>query len=391
MEDVLEPRLTRFRPGDPLLTGCSVVAKVRFADGMIELRPDANTRTQMILAYPGDLLISGINATKGAVALVATDAPIAASIHYGAYAVSPELATAKFIWRFLRSPVGQQAMRAAMSGGIKSELRWDDLRAIRLRLPSLSDQEGLLGLLGAIEGRVGTARSLASPLVREGAVMDAVLDYVFGDPYASRPGRLGGRVRPLEAFVDDVADGPHKTPNYVDSGVPFVTALNLTTGRLTLSPTKFITMEEHRQFQARARAEPGDVLITKDGSIGNTGLVDTDAEFSFFVSVALIKPSRSLLDGSFLLWLLRAPATRRRIRERARGDMIKHLVLREIRALLCPDVSLSVQRAAVAEIEQVAIVEAKARGSAAMVARDLESLLGHALAAAFRRSVGSHQ
>ena len=71
-----------------LLTGkIPILAKIRFADGKLELRKDGQTRTGMILARPGDLVLSGINAVKGAIAIYDADnaSPIAATIHYGAY------------------------------------------------------------------------------------------------------------------------------------------------------------------------------------------------------------------------------------------------------------------------------------------------------------------
>ena len=96
--------------------------------------------------------------------------------------------------------------------------------------------------------------------------------------------------------------------------------------------------------RSRAKAEPGDVLISKDGTLGVPCFVDTDREFSFFVSVALIKPKREILDGEFLSWALRAPYLQERIVARSRGDMIRHLVLREIRDLTVPIPPLPDQR-----------------------------------------------
>src|SRR5207249_672557 len=66
-----------------------VVSKIRFDVGRIELRQEAGTKTGMILVRPGDLLLSGINATKGAIAIYGSDNAdlVAATIHYGAYSV----------------------------------------------------------------------------------------------------------------------------------------------------------------------------------------------------------------------------------------------------------------------------------------------------------------
>jgi len=53
-------------PDEAILSGkIPIIAKIGFNDGKIELREDGKTRTKMILIRPGDLVISGINATKG--------------------------------------------------------------------------------------------------------------------------------------------------------------------------------------------------------------------------------------------------------------------------------------------------------------------------------------
>src|SRR5882672_9124024 len=73
---------------DKLASGTvRIVAKIGFNDGKIQVRPDTKTRTGMILAKPGDLVVSGINAAKGAIAIYGeeTNDPVAATIHYGAY------------------------------------------------------------------------------------------------------------------------------------------------------------------------------------------------------------------------------------------------------------------------------------------------------------------
>ncbi len=151
--------------------------------------------------------------------------------------------------------------------------------------------------------------------------------------------------------MQDVADGPHITPSYVESGTPFITVLNITSGRIQFGNHKYVSNEDHEQFKMRAKAEKGDVLISKDGTIGIPCFVDTDREFSFFVSVALIKPKRDQLDGRFLAYVIRAPYLQARIKERSRGDMIRHLVLREIRDLMVPVPPLSRQHQIVAELD----------------------------------------
>src|SRR5688572_2841712 len=79
LADALLERRETPDPDDLISGKVKIVAKVGFRNGQIELRSETETNTGMILVRPGDLLVSGINAAKGAVAVYDSDAsgPIA--------------------------------------------------------------------------------------------------------------------------------------------------------------------------------------------------------------------------------------------------------------------------------------------------------------------------
>ena len=131
-----------------------------------------------------------------------------------------------------------------------------------------------------------------------------------------------------------ISDGVHKKPNYVASGVPFVTVKNLTEGPgISFRETKFISFEDHHEFIKRTHPERGDVLITKDGTIGVTRVIDTDREFSIFVSVALVKMVLAEL-APFLALCLNSEAVQSQIVPK--GAALKHLHLVDLRKLPLP-------------------------------------------------------
>ena len=71
-----------------------IVAKIGFDSGKIKLREESKTKTNMILIEPGDLVISGINAAKGAIAIYGEEniKPAAATIHYSSYVINKKRA-----------------------------------------------------------------------------------------------------------------------------------------------------------------------------------------------------------------------------------------------------------------------------------------------------------
>ena len=138
-----------------------IVAKIGFNEGKIELRSDGETRTNMILIRPGDLVLSGINAGKGAIAIYdkGNPGPVAATIHYGAYIVKEGKADIRYLWWLLRSQTFRAILLENLPGGIKTELKSKRLLPVPVPLPPLPEQQRLLAKIEALSARIEEARS----------------------------------------------------------------------------------------------------------------------------------------------------------------------------------------------------------------------------------------
>lgn len=334
LSEVLKERRETPNPAALALGEIPIVSKISFDTGQIELRVGTQTKTGMILVCPGDLVVSGINAAKGAVAIypATTPGPIAATIHYGAYSPRINRVDVQFLWWLLRSHTFRELLLKHLPGGIKTELKAKRLLAIPVPLPPLTEQRRIVARIGGLATCLADARRLREHGKAECTALErAHLTKEFERLAVTYP------IKALGEVSLDISDGPHKTPSYVDAGVPFVTVKNMVSGTLDLSDVQYVTLEDHRVFNRRSRAEKGDVLYSKDGATrGRPCFVGTDTPFSFFVSVALIKPKRELLDGRYLCHLLNSGRIRERMHLQSRGDMIPHIVLSEIRKFPVP-------------------------------------------------------
>jgi type I restriction enzyme S subunit len=126
---------------------------------------------------------------------------------------------------------------------------------------------------------------------------------IKGKPSTSPPAALhdlpaGWTWCSVDVLASVVSDGVHKKPTYVNEGVPFLTVRNLTAGcGISFGGCRFVSQADHEEFIKRTHPERGDLLISKDGTLGVVRAVRTDAVFSIFVSVALVKPvDRSMTD-----------------------------------------------------------------------------------------------
>ena len=87
-----------------------------------------------------------------------------------------------------------------------------------------------------------------------------------------------------------ISDGTHKTPNYVEHGVPFLSVQNISKGYFDLSRIKYISQEEHEKLIQRVKPEKNDILICRIGTLGKAIKCTVDFDFSIFVSLGLLRP-----------------------------------------------------------------------------------------------------
>nr|WP_246782115.1 restriction endonuclease subunit S [Wohlfahrtiimonas chitiniclastica] len=157
----------------------------------------------------------------------------------------------------------------------------------------------------------------------------------------------------LDSLTSHIVDGTHHTPKYVKNGIPFISVKDVRNGDIDFSDTKFIEEKEHLKLSKRCRAEKGDLLITKSGTIGRTAIVNTTREFSLFVSVALLKPASNSVNMKFINIALQKWVNEIDISSRIVGSAIKNLHLRDMRVLSIPFAPLNEQTEIVRRVEEL--------------------------------------
>lgn len=101
----------------------------------------------------------------------------------------------------------------------------------------------------------------------------------------------------LKYYTNQIVDGAHFTPTYTDSGVPFLRVSDIHGSTIDKSNIKYIPLREHKVLIKRCNPEKGDLLLSKNGTIGVPKVVDWDWDFSIFVSLCLIKFKPKLLSS----------------------------------------------------------------------------------------------
>ena len=142
----------------------------------------------------------------------------------------------------------------------------------------------------------------------------------------------------LNKLVDKITDGTHKTPTYTESGIPFLRVTDIQKSEIDWSNVKYISQQEHLELIKRCNPEIGDILYSKNGTIGIPKIIDWDNEYSIFVSLCLIKmkKQKSYISNKYLEQFLKSDSCMRQIRLRAKQGTVTNLHLEEIRELIIP-------------------------------------------------------
>ena len=287
----------------------------------------------------GDILITcaGPRSRCGVACLVTTTRPrLIISGKMYRFRARDSLIQSDFLLAYLRSPEGRAEIDRMKTGGNESGLNLTHERFFQLRVPiaPLDEQKHIMAKLSSLSARTQSARDelrhIPKLIKRQKAALlvaalrgDLTTDWRTENPDAITADQLhlqllrdrkkawdGGtnqrayklpaarydvptelprlpltwKYIPVEHLSTKVVDGVHKKPDYITDGIPFLTVRNLTAGSgIDFSDVRYISKSDHEEFYRRANPTLGDILITKDGTLGITRAIRTKETFSIFV------------------------------------------------------------------------------------------------------------
>ena len=232
-------------------------------------------------------------------------------------------------------------------GVAQNNINLSILKSFFIPLPPLETQKQIAAQLDKCTAVIAKHKQMLEKY-------DTLIKSRFIEMFGDKPVESGKwKVEKVEDVCDLITDGTHKTPNYQQKGIRFISAKNIINGKIDLTDTKFITEEEYKQIQKRCRVEKNDVLLTKSGSLGSSAIIDFDIPIGLFESLAVIKYKRNLLNGIFVKELLSAESSQKQFNNGVKGIAIKHLHLNVIAALKIPIPPIKLQNDFAAFVQQI--------------------------------------
>lgn len=73
--------------------------------------------------------------------------------------------------------------------------------------------------------------------------------------------------------ITDVRDGTHDSPQYVETGNPFITSKNVKDGFINYEDIQYVSDKDYEEINKRSKVDKNDILMGMIGTIGNIALV----------------------------------------------------------------------------------------------------------------------
>lgn len=252
----------------------------------------------------------------------------------------------KFLFRAIQSTGIKEQFYRLATGITRFGLKIRELESVLIPLPPLHEQQAIAqyldqrcGKLDAIiaikQQQIKTLDALRQSIIYHAVTKGLDDSLPLVDSGVEWLGKIpqGWRVSKLKYITNQIVDGTHFTPNYVESGVPFLRVTDIQTQFINFERIKFITEEEHTGLTKRAKPQKGDVLLSKNGTIGITKVVDWDWEFSIFVSLCLIKFLPNI-NPYYFSYFFESDVVNQQLFESSKKTSVTNLHLVKIRELL---------------------------------------------------------
>ena len=158
----------------------------------------------------------------------------------------------------------------------------------------------------------------------------------------------------LQTICYPITDGTHKTPTYSDTGYIFLSAKNITTGKINWNDVMYIPKSLHDELYSRISPQINDILLAKNGTTGVAAIVDRECEFDIYVTLALLRViSNNDILPQYLLKILASNTIQEYFNSSLKGICVPNLHLEHIRTTLIPIPPINEQKRISKKVDQL--------------------------------------
>lgn len=281
---------------------------------------------------PGDIIFGKRRAYQRKLAVA--DFEGICSAHAMVLRAKPDVVLPEFFPFFMQSDLFMERAVEISVGSLSPTINWKTLAQQEFALPPLEEQKRMATALSALRN---TFEVLKSTYNKAKILLDAFAIQSLGQSclqsLKNSSGTIdapnGWRVVSISNLCSRITYGFTNPMPTTENGPWMVTAKDIGDGQINYFTARHTSAEAfERDLTDKSRPLPGDVLLSKDGTLGRVGVVG-DVSICVNQSVAVLRPS-SDVPSAFLAWILRSHGMQKRLLQDVGGTAIKHLYITKV-------------------------------------------------------------
>ena len=285
-----------------------------------------------LIMKKGDVLFGKRRAYQKKVAIAPFDGIFSA--HGMVLRPKEEVIDKDFFPMFIKSDYFLDAAIKISVGSLSPTINWRDLKELKFELPSLEEQRKLAEVLWAIYDMKDKYKKLilaTDELVKSQFIemFGNVKEYAFLADCCSIHARVGWQAL--------------KKDEYMEQGeYMLITGTDFVDGRVDFSTCVYVSKERY-DMDEKIQVRNGDILVTKDGTIGKVAIVEgLDMPATLNAGVFVIRPD-GRFDADFFSYLFKGPVFSEFVEAVKSGATIKHLNQGKLQKYEIPQASMELQ------------------------------------------------
>ena len=199
----------------------------------------------------------------------------------------------------------------------------DYLKQTVVKLSSnINEQNKIVNILDKLDNKILLRQEQLKELSN---VIKSRFHEMFGDKYSE------------DTLLNlcNIIDYRGKTPEKVESGLPFITAKNVKMHYMSLEPREYISKEIYDKVMVRGFPKEGDVLFTTEAPLGNVCRIP-NFDTEFYIGQRIVTIQTDKLNSTYLEYALSDKEFIKKYMGKSSGSTVKGIRVRLLEQLTIP-------------------------------------------------------